>query len=77
MVSYNYFCILVNFHLLYNLLCVHKIGFTTDNFYLILNLALAISINCGTGLIPFTCKNTYQFNAVVSWIDNYAYLMAF
>ena len=52
MVSYNHFRILVNFHLLYHLLGVHKIGFTTDHFYLFFNFALAISINCRPGLIP-------------------------
>ena len=64
MVSYNYFRILVNFHLLYHLLGVHKIRFTTDHFYLILNFALAISINRGPGLIP---SQVTKFISSMSW----------
>ena len=62
--GYNYFCILINFHLLYHLFGVHKIGFTTDHFYLIFNFALAISINCGPGLIP---SQVTIFISSMSW----------
>ena len=51
MVSYNYFRILINFHLLLHLLGVHKIRFTADHFYLSFNFTLSNSINCGTGII--------------------------
>ena len=33
--SYNYFRILINFYLRHHLSSVHKIGFTTDRFYLL------------------------------------------
>ena len=52
MASYNYFRILINFDFLYDFPGVHKIGFTTNHFYLFSNFALAIFINCGPGLIP-------------------------
>ena len=51
MVSYNYFRILINLYLLYHLMGVHKIGFTTDRFYLFSNFALAIIINFGERLM--------------------------
>ena len=50
MVSYNYFRILINFHLLLYLMGVHKIRFIADHFYLSFNFTLSNSINCGTGI---------------------------
>ena len=50
MVSYNYFRIFINFHLMLYLLGVHKIRFTADHFYLSFNFALSNYINCGTGI---------------------------
>ena len=50
--------------MLYYLLGVHKIRFTTDYFYLIFNFALAISINCGLGLIP---SQVTIFISSMSW----------
>ena len=50
MVSYKYFRIFINFHLMLYLLGVHKIRFTADHFYLSFNFVLSNSINCGTGI---------------------------
>ena len=50
--------------MLYYLLSVHNIGFTNDHFYLIFNFALAISINCGPGLIP---SQVTIFISSMSW----------
>ena len=51
MVSYNYFRILINFHLMLHLLGVYEIEFTTDHFYVLFNFVLANSINYGARLI--------------------------
>ena len=51
MVSYNYFRILINFHFLLHSPGFYEIGFTTDHFYVLFNLMLANSLNCGARLI--------------------------
>ena len=52
MVSYNYIRILINFHLLYRLLGVHKLDSPLIISIYFLIFSLAVSINLGSGLIP-------------------------
>ena len=64
MVSYNYFRIFINFHLMLHLLGVHKSRFTANHFYLSFNFALSNSINYGTEIIH---SQVTVFINLISW----------
>ena len=51
MVSYNYFRILINFHLLLYLQSDYEIVFAIDHFYVLFNYVLTNSIHFGARLI--------------------------